>query len=539
MTNKKSTKRALTSSILSLALCMTMLIGTTFAWFTDSATSANNKIQAGKLDVELYLYDGAEYKNISESSQAIFGPAGLAQNENAATLWEPGKTQVAYLSIKNEGNLDLKYKVAIDVINPEDGKNLYEVMEYAITPDAKAGEVTAWNGGTGVVPGINYTKDYNDIALKANEEHFFALSVHMLEEAGNQYQEGKVEFDIKVLAGQLASEEDSFNNQYDKLAAYAGLGYAPAPTGNQTATEVIVKDDDSVTVGSLVFPAASIADDAETVKVIIDKSTYKANIKVEDDQETRAYEITVEGLKEGNTTPVKVTLNMPQNLNPNTVAVYHYNTKIDSTYDPYTGYLIFESTSFSPFTVVYDVEDKYVPPVVGEDGVQFPAQKDIVSEFDINKTPGYAGCDETWGSYGQWSPTENMPAQMEAAYKFVCPEDGDETYMNWYCDFYVKLDKDLKADQIFLGGNYGSWGWVGFHNGEFTLEAGKELGILESVTTNPWTYAQVKAQVGEFICGVGDVNNTLSGATFTVMLRLTNPETGVSYDVATVTHTFN
>ena len=72
--NKKSTKRALLTSVLALAVCVTMLIGTTFAWFTDSASSNNNKIQAGKLDVELYMWNGTDSKvNISEESKPIFG----------------------------------------------------------------------------------------------------------------------------------------------------------------------------------------------------------------------------------------------------------------------------------------------------------------------------------------------------------------------------------------------------------------------------------------------------------------------------------
>ena len=121
MNNKKSTKRALVSGILSLVLCIAMLIGTTFAWFTDSAVSKGNKITAGNLDVDLYMWNGTattDAVEITESTAPIFGEGAIAQNNNSATLWEPGKTQVAYLSIKNNGNLDLKYKVAIDVKNP-------------------------------------------------------------------------------------------------------------------------------------------------------------------------------------------------------------------------------------------------------------------------------------------------------------------------------------------------------------------------------------------------------------------------------------
>ena len=50
----KSTKKALLTSVLSLLLCCSMLIGTTFAWFTDNASSGMNTIAAGNLDVELY-----------------------------------------------------------------------------------------------------------------------------------------------------------------------------------------------------------------------------------------------------------------------------------------------------------------------------------------------------------------------------------------------------------------------------------------------------------------------------------------------------
>ncbi len=107
MTKQKSTKRALLLSALSLLMCVSMLIGSTFAWFTDSVTSAGNKIQAGTLDIQLLMHDGSDYADISESGKPIFGPGSVAQDVNAETLWEPGKTQVAYLAIKNNGNLDL------------------------------------------------------------------------------------------------------------------------------------------------------------------------------------------------------------------------------------------------------------------------------------------------------------------------------------------------------------------------------------------------------------------------------------------------
>ena len=219
MTKTKSSKRALLMSALAFIICVSMLIGSTFAWFTDSVTSSGNKIVAGTLDIQLLMdanVDGA-YDDISNNNSPIFGAGSIAQNNNAQTLWEPGKTQVAYLAIKNNGNLDLKYTIGLNVQNVS--KDLYKVMEYAIVADAnKDAPVTTWNGGNSVVEGTQSVS--GDVELKVGATHYFALAIHMDEEAGNEYQGGEVNFDLTVLATQLASESDSFNNQYDKDATY-------------------------------------------------------------------------------------------------------------------------------------------------------------------------------------------------------------------------------------------------------------------------------------------------------------------------------
>lgn len=208
--------KALLGSVLSVILCLTMLIGTTFAWFTDSVVSANNKIVAGSLDVQLLMNTGSGYEDISDSDSPIFGKGSIAQADNAQTLWEPGKTQVAYLAIRNNGTLALKYTVGLDVENVS--KNLYEVMEYVITPDAQYGAVTSWAGnGSKVVPGTQSVSD--DISLAPGATHYFALSIHMDEMAGNEYQGGEVNFDLTVLATQDTVESDSFGPDYDENTA--------------------------------------------------------------------------------------------------------------------------------------------------------------------------------------------------------------------------------------------------------------------------------------------------------------------------------
>ena len=154
MTNTKSTKRALLASVMALLLCFTMLLGTTFAWFTDSVSNGVNKIQSGNLDVELYHMNFAEAANASnwsvgfgipkdETGEKVGADTELFLNEDGKPiLWEPGATCVESFRIKNEGTLALKYQFKIEFANatetPE-GKTLADIINISaneITPCA-------------------------------------------------------------------------------------------------------------------------------------------------------------------------------------------------------------------------------------------------------------------------------------------------------------------------------------------------------------------------------------------------------------------
>ena len=66
-----------------MVLCVAMLVGTTFAWFTDRVTSGANQIVAGNLAVE--LYHGA---NLDET---VNGATDLFPNVDGSDItWEPG-----------------------------------------------------------------------------------------------------------------------------------------------------------------------------------------------------------------------------------------------------------------------------------------------------------------------------------------------------------------------------------------------------------------------------------------------------------------
>ena len=204
MTNRKSTKRALLGSVMAMVLCLAMLVGATFAWFTDTASTGVNKIQAGNLDVQLqYATAWDENGNVTswadaQGRQLEFKKAAGAENETI--LWEPGCTYtLPELRVVNKGNLALKYKVAITGINGS--AKLNDVIDWTIN-DAD----------------INLT----EMQLKAGEEGAaFTIKGHMQESAGNDYMNESIDgIAITVVATQDTVESDSFGKTYDKDAEY-------------------------------------------------------------------------------------------------------------------------------------------------------------------------------------------------------------------------------------------------------------------------------------------------------------------------------
>jgi len=545
MKRKNAARNALFTSILSLLLCVSMLVGTTFAWFTDSVTSAGNKVVAGNLDVDLYQWTAADASTeITNESDPLFAES---------ILWEPGKTQVVYLSIKNNGSLSLKYKVSVSAKDTDAGQDLYEAMRYAIIPDAKFATVTAWDAtnAKAVVPGINAT-EASSVNMAPNDEHFFALAIHMNEEAGNKYQGGSVAFDIRVDATQLTAESDSFGTDYDADAAlpvYA-IGTAPVVTGG--TTEIVVENKNAATpvkVAVVNVPEDAVADEVEEIKVTVTETEDPAGFVVSTNEASVTYDVEVTGIN--GEQEVTVELFVGKGLTG--VVLYHNSVEMVSakyTYDPDSGYVTFKSATFSPFTVVYDaVEEPAAPsePSTPGDPAVLPEGIPLAVVTDVTRTVNVG----PWKSAGS-IPSANEAQDLAVVYKYECsPDEYDAKYDDWYCDFYVSVNRNIEADQLFLGGEYGTWGWIGFNAPAVNKDI--EVALLASAVNGDlvtrgggsdtgWTYEAVKDFVGVFHCGVAQVYNStadLSGLEFTVKLSLTNPENpNEFYNVSTINYTF-
>ena len=370
MENSKSTKRASVSSALAILMCVAMLIGTTFAWFTDTASTGVNKIQAGNLDVALEMStDGTNWES-AEGKTLTF----KTQDNRAADkiLWEPGCTYaLPQLRVVNNGNLALKYKIQIT----------------GIQGDAKLNKVIDWT--------------INDNAINLTEEHLlagqtgdpFTIKGHMQKTAGNDYQNLSIDgIGITVYATQYNHENDSYGPDYDQYAdmtpdnldklllvnltspvAKDAEGNITDTTISNTVDEEINYENPNFTFAAEI-PAAAIDPDASELKVTVTpKTAAPAGISVSSDQGVMPYEIKIEGIKADNDVVIPVVFYIGKNLK--NVKVYHNTTELIPNYggedwesfgyNPNTGFLAVSPKSFSPFTVIYDI------PAMTVDGVAY------------------------------------------------------------------------------------------------------------------------------------------------------------------------
>ena len=246
MTSSKSTKRALITSALAILMCAAMLIGATFAWFTDTASTAVNKIQAGNLDIELeYSKDFTEWKKVNDTTKVF----------EDSTQWEPGRTEVVYLRVKNAGTLALKYTLGIYNLYNSTGKNVlgnkYSLSDYVKLGVAEADAAYA-DRAAAISAVQDSAKTLNSIGdtgvvgadLATNTTKVYAMVLYMPTEVGNEanpknndpYWAAKVSFGISVDATQAMSESDSYDNTYDEKAP-AVLAAESASYGTHEITE--------------------------------------------------------------------------------------------------------------------------------------------------------------------------------------------------------------------------------------------------------------------------------------------------------------
>ncbi len=369
----KSTKKSLLISILSICLCVAMLLGTTYAWFTDSVQSGINTIQAGNLDVELYH---ANPKLIEEKGEMEKVTADTKLFTNVE-LWEPGAFAMEVLSVANEGNLALKYNLNFNFDNETkvDGHGLSEVLKVGVltmeeqTPlETREQFVSYLNEYDKWQPLASFSESGN---LVAEDENSWSTKMYVIYwepgendnlynmNNGNKDETLTIDLGVNLVATQDTVEADSFDNQYDAGTVIPTLVSEKVEEDKDT----VLKDNKN---GIKVTVPAGGSGDATTLNLFIEPTDKPANIVVTSNQGYKSVEVTLKdqnGKKVSSSgdllyiaeinvgkgcSGLKLYHNASEMVRDGAVVADHYS------YDDATGIATAYISSFSPFTVVFD-----------------------------------------------------------------------------------------------------------------------------------------------------------------------------------------
>ena len=351
----KQTKKSLLMSVVSLMLCFTMLIGTTWAWFTDSVTSAGNKIQAGnlKVDLEILNKETGKWNSLKDSQDPVFN----------YDKWEPGFVDTKIFKIENEGTLALKWTA--NFYSEKQLSILADVIDVYVCPSERelAYPTDRSLGGYTCVGNlrsfINTIKETTYGTLEAGEAAYLGIALKMRESAGNEYQGLSLggAFDIRIFATQWMgqNEIDSFDNLYDILADETILATQTKTLESGASSILFDLAHKNVTIANLTVPADAIADPTQPVTVTFDGLDPETTIAVGEHTKAYAYDIKVTNLKSGLTGDQMITVAVAA---PNALAAmnaYHNGVLIeDAVYDEVEGTITFKTANFSPYAFTYE-----------------------------------------------------------------------------------------------------------------------------------------------------------------------------------------
>ena len=402
--NRKNNRRSLVQSIISLLLCVSMLMGTTLAWFSDSVSSTGNIIKSGKLDVTMEYTSNPEGEWKDASDATIF----------SGNYWEPGYSDLKYIKVSNTGNLAFRYQMHIlPAVQPTAGDvNLSDVIDVYVgvvgegftAPAAfsaqmdgmsRLGTLTEVMTGTPAEGVLLPTKGAAGVLPEGTAADTgsvtYCVVLHMQETAGNEYQNLTVgnNFTIQLVATQMGYEQDSFGNTYDANADYSAVK-APNAIYNEEVTvavdvteeqelveEVSLEGDD---VSAEIPAGVKLADGAEALTLTVETvkaEESEANISLSSSEVTKSVDVHVKGVAEDNTVPMLITIEgiLPTGLYNSNVELYHVENgetvlmtqvelaEVDAHneyyYDAATGNVVLALASFSEIVTVADAANPW------------------------------------------------------------------------------------------------------------------------------------------------------------------------------------
>ena len=390
----KNKKMALLHSVIALLLCVSMLVGSTFAWFTDSVKTGINTIAAGVLDVELYHSNAAVQNEQVNANTKLF-----MDLQGSPILWEPGVVSFENLRVANAGDLALSYQLALATDNENyiiDGNNQYGlsqilqvgVVEGGITATDRAGVVGAVTEWTTLASFLR-----SGSLLAAGEETWGVVVYWQPGEDDNRWNlnngktlsEGEtlqIDLGVKLIATQEMEESDAIDKTYDENAKaeffdgfQGGSAGAVVTADDQgvTTAEVAMKGGD---VSAVIPTGVQVASGVNSLALTVTKkAASEANIQLKENEEMRPLDVHIEGVAQGNTVPMLITLKhyLSTGINTGALTLYHVEngqtvamTQVanpanhnEFSYDPATGDVTLALASFSEVAVVADTNNPW------------------------------------------------------------------------------------------------------------------------------------------------------------------------------------
>lgn len=384
----KKTKNALLHSVIALLLCISMFIGSTFAWFSDQISSGKNIITAGNLDLEMYWTDdlnSGEWHNVEKD-----GHNTIFSYDN----WEPGYTDVKYIKLVNAGELALNYKLSL---TPQNGVgelakviNVYFAeggVNVTQRSDLKKLKVigllnNVLNGGA-TADGTFLAADQSS-PLHPSGEVIMTVAMNMLTTAGNEYQsEDAGLFTITALATQASFEQDSFGSDYDTEAKF------PTILTGGSASATVTPSEGKVSAGGVTLNGGNVSafvpegvalenGVTELTLTVTPLKNTTSDITVVNDEILIPVDVHIEGVADTNDVPIIVDLGevLPKYLNIGNYRLFHVEDGINHemtlvagkaalsahnqfTYDSDTGAVSVAMATFSEVALVADTKNAW------------------------------------------------------------------------------------------------------------------------------------------------------------------------------------
>ncbi len=312
---KRKTVLSAARSLLLAVLCLGLLVGTTFAWFSDEAKTGDTKITAGNLDVELYHVKPETVTDHGGVSSGELGEKFGADEQlfdiPESFLWEPGVMWKSEpFAVKNEGTLTLQYTLTVKVEKDPEYTGELDLservkMKFAPAPsedstpvaDTQEARKEYWDdlgegsaSAHGILrPGLNSSAYiavlYWEPADSTSVDDFEANPDNKFNLGAEEYENGapSVIFSLDVFATQYPDEEDSFGPDYDAgiVVATSDEEIKSALSSLEDGGEIDIRPSAGNVISSSAFDFSVVPPDVKEFTITGGDPSNKAVVDVE------------------------------------------------------------------------------------------------------------------------------------------------------------------------------------------------------------------------------------------------------------------